>query len=77
MALESLARGRYVIWTHPLEGAIQASGFDAVAEELRALHERHLQGDLPPNMGGRETTLERFVEQQALDDIDARLRALL
>jgi hypothetical protein len=77
MALESLARGRYVIWTHPLDGAIQASGFEGVARELGALHERHRRGDLPLNTSGRETTLEHFVEQQALDDIEARLRALL
>lgn len=77
MALESLARGRHVIWTHPLDGAIQASGFDQVAAELRALHGRHLRGELPLNTSGRESTLEHFVEQTALEDIDTRLRALL
>jgi hypothetical protein len=77
MALESLARGRYVIWTHPLKGAIQAEGFDAVANAIRVLYDRHAREDLPLNLAGREATLARFVEAEALEGIDRRLHALL
>lgn len=77
MALESLARGRYVIWTYPLEGAIHASGVTEVAGAIRGLYEQHLRGELLLNLAGRQATLDRFDASAALDEIEARLRALV
>ncbi len=77
MAAEALARGRYVIWTYPMDGAIQASGFDAVSTALRRLLERHQAGTLGPNLEGRRRLLDRFGRGAPLRDIDERLRLLL
>ncbi len=77
MAAEALARGRYVIWTHPMPGAILASGFDAVAAALRSLLERHESGTLGLNAEGRRRTLERFGGDGPLRDIDERLQLLV
>lgn len=77
MAAEALARGRYVIWTHPMPGAILAAGFDAVAAALRALLERHEAGALGLNLEGRRRTLERFGGDAPLREIDERLRLLI
>lgn len=77
MAAEALARGRYVIWTYPMPGAIQASGFDAVRDALRRLYDRHEAGTLSLNLEGRRLVLERFGEGRPLREIDERLQALL
>ena len=76
MALEALSRGRYVIWTHPLPGAIQASGFDAVVAALRGLVERHEAGQLSLNTTGQESVLHEFDFERLLADLDQRLAAL-
>ncbi|WP_322797003.1 hypothetical protein [Tepidiforma sp.] len=76
MAAEAVSRGRYVIWTHPMPGAVQASGFEAVAAELARLVERHAAGSLGPNLDGRSAVLERWGRGAPLREIDARLRVL-
>ena len=76
MANEALARGRYVIWTYPLEGAIQASGFEAVTAALRGLFDQHRQGTLTLNEAGREATLAAFDPVKVLDELDRRLLLL-
>lgn len=77
MALEALSRGRYVIWTHPLEGAILASGLDDVRAAIQALLDRHKAGVFPLNDAGRAATLANFAGPAHLDEIDRRLRALI
>lgn len=76
MAAEAVSRGRYVIWTYPMPGAIQAAGFEAVATELGRLAERHAAGALGPNLEGRSAVLERWGRGAPLREIDARLRVL-
>lgn len=76
MAAEALARGRYVIWTHPMPGAIHASGFEAVSAALRRLLERHDAGALGLNLDGRRRVLERFGGGAPLREIDERLQLL-
>ena len=76
MALEALSRGRYVIWTHPLEGAIEARGFEAVAAAIRDLAARHAAGTLTPNEEAARAVRERFAYDRLLGELDARLRAL-
>jgi hypothetical protein len=77
MALEALSRGRYVIWTHPLEGAIQTSGLANVAGVLRQLKESHDEGRLSLNEAGRAATLARFDPERDLQRLDGALRAIL
>ncbi len=77
MAIEALARGRYVIWTHPLEGAIQASGLEATTDAIRTLLKRHRRGELPLNDSGRAAALAEFAGPAHLDEIDRRHRNLL
>ncbi len=76
MAAEALSRGRYVIWTHPMPGAIEAAGFEAVASALGGLLERHEAGKLGLNLDGRRSVIERFGGGKPLAEIDERLRIL-
>ncbi len=77
MALEALSRGRYVIWTQPLEGAIRAEGLEDVAAALRGLAERHAAGDLGTNEEGARAVRERFDPEMVLWALEERLRGLL
>ena len=77
MALEALSRGRYVIWTQPLEGAIRAQGLVEVVAALRDLAERHAAGELGPNEAGARAVRERFDPEVTLTGLEERLRALL
>lgn len=77
MAAEALARGRYVIWTYPMPGAIRAAGDEAVQEALRRLLQRHEAGGLGLNREGRQLVLQRYGEGRPLREIDERLLALL
>ncbi|MEX1103303.1 MAG: hypothetical protein WED87_03575, partial [Dehalococcoidia bacterium] len=77
MAVESLSRGRYVIWTFPLSGAIQARGFEAVSAALRELWERHQRGELELNEAGRAAAVTDFDPDRLAGDLDARLREAL
>ena len=77
MVAEALSRGRYVIWTHPMPGCIQAEGFEEVERALRELVGQHQAGELKPNQAGRQAVLERFGNGKPLRELDERLRALL
>lgn len=77
MAVEALARGRHVIWSYPLPGAIHASGFDAVAAALRDLAARHAAGTLELNTEGRSYVLEHFDPERLTHELDQRLAALV
>lgn len=77
MVAEALSRGRYVIWTHPMPGCIQAQGFDEVRDALRALLEKHRAGALPTNLEGRRAATSRFGKNRPLLEIDERLQVLV
>ncbi len=77
MVLECLARGRQVIWTFPMPGAIQASGFDAVACHIRELAAKHASEGLGLNEEGRGYVLEHFNGARLTRDLSQRLRAVL
>jgi hypothetical protein len=77
MVAEALSRGRYVIWTHPMPGCVQATGFDEVESALRQLVGQHEAGELKPNQAGRRAVLERFGKGKVLLELDERLRGLL
>ncbi len=77
MAVECLARGRQVIWTFPLPGAIHGSGFERVAAILRDLAARHAAGTLDLNDEGRAYVLEHFDVVRLSTELDERLQAAL
>lgn len=77
MAAEALSRGRYVIWTHPMPGCIEARGFGEVREALRKLIERHRAGSLGSNLEGKRAAMTRYGEGRPLAEIDERLRILV
>ncbi len=77
MAIEALSRGRYVIWTYPMPGAVQASGYDEVSSALRDLYERHLRGELPLNEQGRQSVLALFDTTRLALELSNRLKRLL
>jgi hypothetical protein len=74
MAIEALSRGRYVIWTFPLAGAVRASGFDEVAAVLRELLEQHERGELGLNLAGRAAVMAEFDFERLAGKLDLRLR---
>ena len=76
MALECLSRGRYVIWTYPFPGAIEASGFDAVREAIAELVSRHAEGTLPLNDAGMSHVRATFAPGTLEEQINQRLRRL-
>ena len=77
MALESLSRGRQVIWTYSLPGVIQARGPDEVIAALRELVARQGAGTLGLNEEGRNYALNHFDRESLVHTIDTKLRALL
>lgn len=77
MAVESLSRARYVIWTYPMPGAIQASGYDEVAAHLRSLYQRHLRGELALNQEGRQSVLSLFDTARLSSALSNRLKRLV
>lgn len=77
MVAEALSRGRYVIWTHPMPGCIQAKGFEEVTAALRSLLDKHQEGALSTNLEGRRAATSRFGKNRPLLEIDERLRVLI
>jgi hypothetical protein len=60
MVLEALARGRYVVWSHPLEGAFEARNADDIVDYLSKLHDAHVQGNLQINEPGLRAVEQSF-----------------
>lgn len=52
MVLEALARGRYVVWSHPLDGVLHARSADEIAAHLATLQHAHAEGRLSFNEVG-------------------------
>lgn len=77
MVLECLARGRQVIWTFPMRGAIQAEGFEAVAAHIRELAAKQRAGELELNEVGRQYVLANFDQGRLTRDLSQRLRTVL
>jgi len=77
MAIEALSRGRHVIWAFPVEGAIEARGFEQTISALRDLVARHEAGTLGLNAEGREAVLRNFDPERLAVELDRRLRGAL
>ena len=68
LVLETLARGRHVIWTHEYPGVRVAETTDRAYEALLELRETHARGRLALNTVGRDFVAERF----SADDVATR-----
>src|SRR5690606_9877205 len=77
MAVESIARARYVLWSYPMAGAIQVSGLEDTANKLRELASLHEQGKLGLNEDGRAALLKQFDTTLVLNTLDQRLLGLV
>ncbi len=77
MAVEALSRGRHVIWTFPMPGAIEARGYEQVATALRDLIARHEAGKLGLNDEGREAVLRDFDPERLGTELNRKLRSAL
>jgi hypothetical protein len=77
MVLEALAAGRYVIWNHPIGGAIEAqtpAESLACLQRLLALHRR---GALGFNEAGPACVRAGYATEQVRGDIRARFERLI
>ena len=77
MAIEALSRGRHVIWTHPMAGAVLARGYDQAARALQDLIARHEAGSLTLNGEGRAAVLREFDPERLGEELDRQLRGAL
>lgn len=76
MVLEALSRGRYSIWTYPVDGGIAARGYDAVHAALVRLEREHAAGRLGLNQPGMAFARATFDPARAARELDRRLRAI-
>lgn len=53
MVLESLARGRHVLYSQPLPGCVQVNGVQDACQEIENIRGLHASGRLEPNEAGR------------------------
>ncbi len=60
MVLESLAYGRYALWTHSLPGVERITSIEAAERYIADLVKRHSNGDLGLNVEGRSMVQERY-----------------
>ncbi len=76
MVLEALSRGRYSIWTYPIDGGIAARGYDAVHAALVRLEREHAAGRLGLNQPGMAHARAAFDPARAVTALDRALRAV-
>ena len=60
LVLETLARGRHVVWTYDFPGVVRANSVREACAELRHLQASHSRGELAPNHTGLEFVRENF-----------------
>ena len=60
VVLESLARGRYAIWSQKLEGTLHGTTADEISEQLVGLHRAHESGRLGLNEAGVQAITKSF-----------------
>lgn len=73
LVLETLSRGRHVVWNYDLPGVNVARGEDAVLQKLQELRALHDAGELQLNTGGREYVLSNFRRDAVAGRIEDRL----
>ncbi|HEY1729325.1 MAG TPA: GNAT family N-acetyltransferase [Candidatus Baltobacteraceae bacterium] len=81
MVIEALARGRYVIWSREMAGALYGMTVEAIVDHLTRLEEQHRAGELSLNHDGVRAVREQFDPaaitagvETFLDDLTARPR---
>jgi hypothetical protein len=77
MVLESLARGRHVIWSYAFPGCIHAESNEAARDQIVGLHQMHLDGGLHLNEAGLQVVGENYLPHNLKKQILMRLEDLL
>ena len=82
LVLETLARGRHVVWTYDFPGVARANSISEAVAQLRRLQTAHERGELGPNYDGLsfvrdDCAPEKLVNgfEDALDRADSRKRS--
>jgi len=74
---EALALGRYVIWTYPFPGAIQAQDDMMLVEQVKRLYHLHQEGRLTVNQTGRVYLQEAMLPEKLAEQIVQGIRNVL
>ena len=77
MVLEALAAGRYVIWNHPLVGAVEARDDTEALNFIQQLRDDHHAGRLTLNETGIRAVRERYAPERVRAEILNRFEAIL
>lgn len=77
LVLETLARGRHVVWTHDYPGVRVAHDSDEAFEALSGLYDAHRRGTLEPNGIGIEFVRAKFAPQDIAKNFESHLDALV
>jgi hypothetical protein len=77
MVLESLAHGRYVIWSYAFPGCIHAGSDEEARDQIVRLHQMHSDGRLHLNEVGLQIVREKYLPQNLKEQILLRLEKLL
>lgn len=77
LVLETLARGRHVIWNYDFPGVHHAAHHQEALNTLRGLKEAHDAGTLEPNTGGYGYVAQRFRRSQVASQFEAVLDGAL
>jgi len=77
IVLETLARGRHVVWTHDYPGVRVAHDTDQAHAELSELYDAHRRGTLLPNYEGVEFVRAHFSPADVAKKFEAHLDALV
>jgi hypothetical protein len=77
LVLETLARGRHVVWTHGYPGVRVANDADQAFAVLSDLYEKHRQGTLEPNFTGLTFVQQHFSPEDVANKFEAHLNSLV
>src|SRR5271168_2107431 len=77
MVLESLAHGRYVIWSYAFPGCLHATTDEEARNKIARLYELHLEGRLQLNHEGLRAIRENYQPQELRENIRTRLEKFL
>lgn len=73
LVLETLARGRHVVWNYEFPGVWSVNGIGEAIDAIRTLYRRHTEGTLGINSHGREYVRERFGRERLARSFQAVL----
>ncbi|GEM_PF-1288296 len=77
MVLESLARGRHVIWSGHLDGVVQARTTEEIARTIAEMDLSHRRGELRPNEEGVRAVRQSFSPEAVTREVEQFLDELV